>query len=32
MALKKEVKRKFRWLAAVDALKRALVNLIYGED
>lgn len=32
MALKKEVKRKFRWLAAVDAIKRALVNLIYWGD
>lgn len=32
MALKREVKRKFRWLAAIDAVKRAIVNAIFGED
>jgi len=31
MALKKEVKRKFRGLPAVDAIKRAIINAIYGE-
>jgi hypothetical protein len=31
MALKKELKRKFRGLPAVDAIKRAIINAIYGE-
>ena len=31
MSLKKEVKRKFWGLPAVDAIKRALVVLIYWE-
>jgi hypothetical protein len=31
MALKKEIKRKFRGLPAVDAIKRAIINAIYGE-